>query len=87
MGLLDKAVDAAKDAAKKAAELTQEGLSEAKEKGQEMVLRRKLNGFAEELGHIVARQKSGESGLDGEVDRLVGEMRATEAEIKALDEA
>ena len=87
MGILDKAVDAAKDAAKKAAELTQEGLSEAKEKGQEMVLKRKLNGFAEELGHVVARQKGGEANLDAEVDRLVGEMRATEAEIAALEEA
>lgn len=81
MGLLDKAVDAAK----KVADVAQEGLSEAKDKGQEMVLKRKINGFAEEIGHIVARQKAGETGLDGEVDRLVSEMRAAEAEIKALE--
>ena len=83
MGLLDKAVDAAKQVA----DAAQEGLAEAKDKGQEMVLRRKINGFAEEVGHLVARQKAGESGLDAEIDRLVGEMRAGEAEIKALEEA
>lgn len=81
MGLLDKA----KDAAKKVAETAQEGLSEAKDKGQEMVLRRKINGFAEEIGQIVLRQKAGETGLDGEIDRLVGEVRAVEAEIKELE--
>jgi hypothetical protein len=83
MGLLDKAVDAAK----KVADAAQEGLSEAKDKGQEMVLKRKINGYAEEIGHIVIRQKNGEAGLDGELDRLVGEIRAAEAEIKALEEA
>mgnify|MGYP003551360086 CR=1 len=83
MGLLDKA----KDAAKKVAETAQEGLSEAKDKGQEMVLRRKVNGLAEEIGQIVLRQKAGESGLDGEIDRLVAEVRAAEAEIKDLEES
>ena len=83
MGLLDKAVDAAR----KVAETAQEGLSEAKDKGQGLVIKRKINGYAEEIGHLVVRQKGGETGLDGEVDRLVGEIRAAEAEIKALDEA
>ena len=83
MGLLDKAVDAAR----KVAETAQEGLSEAKDKGQGLVIKRKINGYAEEIGHLVVRQKSGETGLDAEVDRLVGEIRAAEAEIKALDEA
>jgi len=82
MGILDKAVDAAK----KVAETAQEGLSEAKDKGQSVVLKRKVNGFAEEIGHLVIRQKGGEAGLDAEIDRLVGEVRAVEAEIKALDE-
>jgi hypothetical protein len=86
MGILDKATQTAKDAAKKVAEVTQEGLSEAKDKGQELVLRRKANGYAEELGYLVVRQRDGEAGLDGEVDRLVAEIRAIEAEIKALDE-
>jgi hypothetical protein len=83
MGLLDKAVDTAK----KVAETAQEGLSEAKDKGQELVIKRKINGLAEEIGHLVVRQKGGEAGLDGEIDRLVSEVRAAEAEIKALEEA
>jgi hypothetical protein len=82
MGILDKAVDAAK----KVAETAQEGFSEAKDKGQTVVLKRKVNGFAEEIGHLVIRQKGGEAGLDAEIDRLVGEVRAVEAEMKALDE-
>lgn len=82
MGLMDKAGAAAK----KVADVAQEGLSEAKDKGQTMVLRRKINGYAEELGYLVMRQKDGEAGLETEIDRLVGEIRAGEAEIRALDE-
>jgi hypothetical protein len=81
MGLLDKA----KEAADKAKVVASKGLEEAKEKGQEITLKRKLNSLAEELGDVVFRQKEGEMGLDGEVDRLVGEMRSTKAEIAALD--
>ncbi len=83
MGILDKAVDAAK----RVAETAQEGLAEAKDKGQGLVLKRKINGYAEEIGHLVVRQKSGETGHDIEIDRLVSEIRAAEAEIKALEEA
>jgi hypothetical protein len=83
MGILDKAVAATK----KVTGAAQEGLAEAKDKGQSLVLKRKINGYAEEIGHLVARQKGGEAGLDAEVDRLVSEIRAVEAEIKALDEA
>jgi len=83
MGILDKAVAATK----KVTDAAQEGFAEAKDKGQTLVLKRKINGYAEEIGHIIARQKGGEAGLDAEVDRLVSEMRAVEAEIKALDEA
>jgi hypothetical protein len=82
MGLLDKA----KDAAKKGGEVAKKGLEEAKDKGQELTLRRKLNGLAEELGHVVFRQKEGESGLDAEVDRLVSEMRGVRAELEAMED-
>lgn len=82
MGLLDKA----KEAADKAKEVASKGLEEAKEKGQGISLKRKLNSLAEELGEVVFRQKEGEAGLDGEVDRLVGEMRSTKAEIAALED-
>lgn len=82
MGLMDKA----KEAAKAAAEAAQKGLDEAKDAGQSFQLKRKLSGLAEELGETVYRQREGESGLDGEVDRLVEEMRAVKAEIAALAE-
>lgn len=82
MGFLDKA----KDSMRKVAEQAQEGLSEAKDKGQEIVLKRKINGLAEELGHLVLRQKAGETGVEPEIDRVVSEVRAIEAEIAALDE-
>lgn len=83
MDLLDKATDAAK----RVAGTAKDGLSKAKEKGQEFTLTRRLSSQAEELGHVVHRQRSGESGLDAEVERLDAEMLATEAEIKALAEA
>jgi hypothetical protein len=83
VGLVDKA----RDAAKRATEAAQKGASEAREKAQELSLKRRLNGLAEDLGHVVFRQRDGETGLDAEVDRLVSEMRAVRAEIEALDEA
>ena len=82
MGLVDKA----RDAAKKAAEAAQKGAGEARDKAQELGLRRKMNALAEDLGHVVVRQRDGESGLDAEVDRLVSEIRAARAEIEALEE-
>ena len=82
MGLTDKV----KDAARKAGEAVKEGAGELKEKGQEVTLKRKLNGLAEDLGRVYFRQREGESGLDAEVDRLVGEMRAVQTELDALDD-
>jgi hypothetical protein len=82
MGLVDKA----KDAAKKASSAAQKGASEARDKAQEMSLKRRQNALAEDLGHVVFRQREGETGLDAEVDRLVSEMRGVRAEIEALDE-
>jgi hypothetical protein len=75
----------AKDAAGKVVKVAQDGISEAKDKSHEYTLKRKLNGYATELGHVVYRQKQGEAGLDAEVERLVGEMRAAEAELKATE--
>jgi len=83
MGLVDKA----RDAAKRAQEAAQKGAGEARDKAQELSLKRRLNALAEDLGHIVFRQREGETGLDAEVDRLVSEMRGVRAEIEALDEA
>lgn len=82
MGIVDKA----RDAAKKAADAAQKGAGEARDKAQELTLKRRMNAQAEELGHVVFRQREGEAGLDAEVDRIVSEMRATRAETEALDE-
>lgn len=82
MGLMDKA----REAAQKAADVAQKGLDEAKDAGQKVTLKRKLSGLAEELGEVVFRQRNGEAGLDGEIDRLVSEMQAVKAEIEALQE-
>ena len=51
-----------------------------------MSLKRRLSALAEDLGQVVFRQRQGEAGLDAEVDRLVSEMRAVDAEIEALAE-
>jgi hypothetical protein len=82
MGLVDKA----RDAAKRATEAAQKGAGEARDKAQELSLKRRLNALAEDLGHIVFRQREGETGLDAEVDRLVAEMRGVRAEMEGLDE-
>jgi len=82
MGLVDKA----RDAAKRAAGAAQKGAGEARDKAQELGLKRRMNALAEDLGHVVVRQRDGESGLDAEVDRLVSEIRAARAEIEALEE-
>jgi hypothetical protein len=82
MGLADKS----KDAAKKAADATQKAANDVRDKAQELLLKRKMNGLAEELGHVVVRQRDGEAGLDAEVDRLVSEIRAVRAEMEALEE-
>jgi hypothetical protein len=82
MGLVDKA----REAARRAGDAAQKGATEAREKAQEMTLRRRMNALAADLGHVVVRQRDGEAGLDAEVDRLVSEVRAVRAEIDALDQ-
>jgi hypothetical protein len=82
MGLVDKA----RDAAKRAGEAAEKAAGDARGKAQELGLRRRMNSQAEELGHVVVRQRDGETGLDAEVDRLVSEIRATQAEIEGHHE-
>ena len=78
MGFVDKA----RDAAKKASDAAQKGAAEAKDKAHDYNLKRQVSALAEELGHLVVRQRDGEGGLDAEIDRLVSEIRATQAEIE-----
>ena len=74
----------AKDAAKAAESAARGAASAASDKGDEIMLKRKVNALAEELGHVVYRQHDGLTGLEGEVDRLVDEMRALYVEIAAI---
>jgi hypothetical protein len=82
---LDKAKGAATkagDVAKKSGDVAKKGVDDVKDKSQQVLLKRKLDGIAAELGHVVYRQRSGEGGLDAEIDRLVGEMRGLRAEME-----
>ncbi|MBM3664234.1 MAG: hypothetical protein FJW92_00320 [Actinobacteria bacterium] len=80
MGFTDKA----KELANKTADAAQKGAKDARDKGEKLMLQRKLNASAEELGHVVYRQHEGMTGLDDEVNRLVAEMKALQAEIDAI---
>ena len=80
MGFTDKA----KELAGKTADAAQKGAKDARDMGEKMMLQRKLNAAAEELGHAVYRQREGMTGPDGEIERLVGEMKAIHAEINAI---
>lgn len=73
MGLMDRAKDAAR-----------KGAAEARERGEELLLKRKFNALAEDLGHVTYRQHDGMSGLEGEADSLVAQMKAVRAEIDVL---
>jgi hypothetical protein len=72
------------DAAKAAETAARGAASAASDKGDELMLKRKVNALAEELGHVTYRQHEGLTGLDDQVDRIVGEMRALHAEIAAI---
>ena len=80
MGFTDKA----KDLAAKTADAAQKGAKDARDMGEKLMLQRKLNDTAEELGHVVYRQHQGMRGLEDEVNRLVSEMKALQAEIDAI---
>jgi hypothetical protein len=82
MGLVDKA----KDGANVAKDAAQDGLDKAKDAVQAYQLKRSIANLNEQLGHVVFRQHEGESGLDAEVARLVDEIRATKAELAALEQ-
>jgi hypothetical protein len=77
-------MDRAKEAAKKGQAAARKAAAQARDKGQELTLKRRLNSLAAELGNLVYRQREGETGLDAEVDRLVSEMRGVRAELDAL---
>jgi hypothetical protein len=79
-------MDKVKETAQKGMDAAQKGMGEAKEKASELSLKRKFNGLAEELGTLVFRQREGETGLEPEIDRVVGEMREVAAQFEDGEE-
>ena len=79
-------VDDVRDYAKRAGDAAKKGAGQARDKAQELTLKRRQKALAADLGQIVFRQREGETGLDAEIDRLVSEMRGVRAEIEALDD-
>ena len=79
MSLTDKA----KVVAGKAVAEAKKGAAKVQEKVENVQLRQKANGLAKEVGYLVVKGKSGEAVPDGEIDRLVAEIRSIEDQIKA----
>lgn len=82
MGFMDKL----KDTAQKGVDAAQKAVDEGREKASELTLKRKFNSSAQELGVLVLRQREGETGLDADIERVMGEMRETAKELDALDD-
>jgi hypothetical protein len=80
-------VEDVREFAKRAGDSARKGAGAARDKAQRLGLTRRQNALAADLGHIVFRQREGETGLDAEIDRLVSEMRGVRAEIEAQDDA
>jgi hypothetical protein len=85
MSLLDKM----KETAQKGVSKTKEAVSA----GQDMLETRKIENrieeLKEELGGLVYGQRTGSpaENADAEIDRVIGEIQAAEAELANLDEA
>jgi DNA anti-recombination protein RmuC len=82
MGFTDKL----KETAQKSKDAAQKGLGDAREKASEMTLKRRFNGLAEELGTLEFRRRRGESALEAEIERVVGEMGDIASQLDALDD-
>lgn len=78
MGFLDKA----KEQASKVAQKAQEGAKTGQAKLQDVQTKRKIDALLRDLGEVVYAQRTGTAsdGSDAEVERLVGEVKALEAQ-------
>jgi hypothetical protein len=81
MGLLDKV----KETAQKGADLAKDGVKAGQGKLDTIKLEKKIGELKEELGGVVYLQKVGTPAddADAEVERIVGEIKAAEAELAA----
>jgi hypothetical protein len=86
MSLLDKMKKVASDAA----EVAKKGTEKAKDKVEQMQIKKKLDGNAEQLGYLVYRERRKGAPASDEADRLMDEMAEFErllAEAEAEAEA
>lgn len=83
MSLLDKM----KETAQKGVDKTKEAVNTGQEKLEERKLEKKIEELKEELGGLVYGQKVGSpaENADAEIDRIVGEITATEEELAKAD--
>jgi hypothetical protein len=81
MGLLDKV----KETAQKGADLAKDGVKAGQGKLDTIKLEKKIGELKEELGGVVYLQKLGTpaADADAEIERIVGEIKAAEAELAA----
>jgi hypothetical protein len=78
MSLTDKA----KTVAGKAVDGAKKGAAQVQEKVEDVQLRHKANGLAKEIGYLIVKEKGGEPAPQGEIDRLVAEIRTIEEQLK-----
>ena len=77
MSFLDKAKAAARDAASAA----KKGAAIAKDKAGDAMLRRKADDAAKQIGYLIHKERTGGPQAGPEIDRLVEEITALEAQI------
>jgi hypothetical protein len=85
MSLLDKM----KETAQKGVEKTKEAVSAGQDMLEVRKIENKIEELKEELGGLVYGQRTGApaENVDAEIDRLVGEIRAAEAELAQVNQA
>jgi seryl-tRNA synthetase len=75
--------DRAKEVTGKAVAEAKKGAAKVQEKVENVQLRQKANGLAKEIGYLVVKEKAGETSPEGEIDRLVAEIRSIEEQLTA----
>jgi hypothetical protein len=84
MSLLDKM----KETAQKGVDKTKDAVSAGQDKLEERKVEKKISDLKEELGGIVYAERSGApaENSEAEITRIVGEIKAAEAELAKADE-
>jgi hypothetical protein len=59
----------------------------ARDRAEELALRRREHVLSRELGGLIVRREDGDDGLEEEIGRTLAELRGTRAELTALEEA